>query len=118
MHVPEVYALRTATDKLIQSMDARSLKIRRRTLYNLAADPKEQAPISFDPNDALHRALGDQLTDTLVQRYDHELPFTPTTYDRPMFDLRGVFGLQRDTKAVRKPMTREQAQRLRALGYL
>jgi hypothetical protein len=50
--------------------------------------------------------------------YDYELPFTPTVYDTPIDDLRGVFGLHRDTKAVRKPMTREQVQRLRALGYL
>lgn len=119
IYLNDVYAIRTATHKLIQSIDRSTGETRARRLYDLVADPREQAPIRFDANDALHRSLADRLDDALARARSYKLPFTPTVHDLPIGNLRELIGLKhRDRKPSHKPLTKQQAQRLRALGYV
>ena len=113
---PDVWALRTATHKLVRVTGPLGA-IRQQVVYDLRVDPLEQQARSLDPDDPVHRRLAEELDRKLAQVEEFELPFPVTEYMMP-FEDREAFVEGRARGRVMKELTPDQAERLRALGYV
>jgi len=116
---PDVYGVRTATHKMIRTLEVRTGKVLRQTVYNLAADPLEQQGMLYDEESEVHRALGEQLDAMIALVHDYKLPFVLTEYAMPL-EHRTEFinQRQRTQEKISKPLTQDAIDRLRSLGYV
>ncbi len=116
--VPDVYAVRSDTHKLVRQLDPNTGQLQDQAVFHVAADPLERKPIPFDAQDPLHRTLADEFDSVMAQVRDYKLPFTLTVYHMP-FKTRDKFVKRRQQapKTIVKTLTAEQAERLRQLGY-
>ncbi len=114
---PDVWAIRTATHKLIMVTDIESGATQQKALYNLRDDPNEQHPLPLDGRHGELKQLTTDLADHVSRVRRHKLPFVVTEYEVPIKD-RPEF-VRRSNKRVRtRTLTDEQVDRLRGLGYV
>jgi len=117
---PGVYALRSATHKLLRLANDTTGRTVRQVVFDLTADRTEQTPIAFDPKLPVHQDLSGRLDSLLDHVCTYEPPFKPVVYEHPSLAGRHPF-LERKRKAGKitlKTFPKEQVERLRALGYL
>ncbi len=117
-NAPDVYAVRTATHKLIRHMAQDTGKTVWQGVYHVAEDPLEQKWLPFSERDPAHRELSDRLNATLAQVREYSLPFAPTVH-KVTSERREAIMKQKTRAAgtVVKPLTTSQIERLRSLGY-
>lgn len=110
----DAFAIRTATHKLIHVVDRGQGKVQQEMLYDLTRDPMELAPVRSAETADLRRTLANELAAMVARLRNHKLPFVRTVHG-----LKDLWeGERGGNKVKRKMMTNEQAERLRALGYL
>ncbi len=117
--LPDVYAIRSQTHKLMRSLDPKSGEVLKEVVFDLRSDPLELRSIAFDADDPLHRRLDEAFQAWMKELADYQLPFRLTVYGQDVPRLREIF-LEKDHHhgIVVKELSDEQAERLRSLGYL
>lgn len=119
MSLPDIFAVRTTTHKLIRTLEADSGRVGAQAVLDLVADPAEQQPIEYDAHNPQHRALAGELDSLLAQLRGYQLPFPVTEYEMPHPQRTGfVKGRQGRTARIVKTLTDDQIQKLRSLGYV
>jgi hypothetical protein len=116
----DVYAVRTATHKLVRFADPASGAILSQAVFDLAADPGEQRGRAYDGGDPLHRRLGGALEEMIAAARSFTSPFPIVEYEMPLGE-RPAFVKGRNAGAPAtetRRLTPEQADALRALGYV
>lgn len=114
---PDAFAARTTSHKLIRLMDPETGTLARQAVYEISKDPLEQRPIPFDEGATLHRGLAAQLEDMIAKVTSYELPFVPREYEMPD-SARESFVAGRESATEKVPLTEEQIEKLRSLGYV
>jgi arylsulfatase A-like enzyme len=115
---PDEYAVRTQTHKLIRVYDPTNGRLEMQAVFDVATDPNEQKPIPFDATDLTHRRLAERFDSILAELHTYKLPFTLTVYEMPN-DQRSEFVHSRPaSKRLVKPLTEDQIDKLRSLGYV
>lgn len=116
---PDVYAVRTASHKLIRMFAPGSEKVAQQAFFDLDADRMEQQPIQFDPGNPLHADLAKRLETELTQMREQKLPFTVTVREYPLrHNPWRRNGAKKTSGTAVKTLTTDQAERLRGLGYV
>jgi arylsulfatase A-like enzyme len=119
MSVPDIYAVRTATHKLIRILDQGTGKVLGQLLYNIARDPLEREPIARDDEPILWHELSREMNSMLAEFHSYELPFTLTVYEMPLPSRPGfVAQRMQDSRKTIRHLSQEQIERLRSLGYV
>jgi arylsulfatase A-like enzyme len=116
---PAAYAVRTSTHKLMRFFQPNTEKLIGEAVFDVIADPLEQKVIKYDDGIELHRRMSKQLDDMLKQAREYEFPYTLTSYDVPL-TKRTEYVEQRKKKfkTIVKPLSEEQIEKLRSLGYV
>ena len=116
---PDVFAVRTATHKLIRLFDQKTGKLAGEAVFDVIADPLEQHPIRVSAEAALHRTLAARFGEMFSRARSYVLPFQVTIYTIPIKEFRN-FQKRRHEEGgpVYKQLSPEQAERLRGLGYV
>ncbi len=119
MERPDVYAVRTATHKLIKVVDQKTGEVQEKAVFDLDADPMEQHHIPLDPANPLHKTLNRRLESMMAEVRSYKVPFRRTVFCVPKED-RQEFLENREggDKKVVKTLTDGQTNRLRSLGYV
>ena len=117
MSLPDEYAARSATHKLIRIFDADTGVLQEQNVYHIARDPLEQQLIEFNDEDPDHHTLGAALDEMIAEVRSYELPFTVTEYEMPLSE-RGRFVRKRNADRRVKTLTEDQIDKLRSLGYV
>jgi len=117
--LPDYYAVRSATHKLMRALDPHTGRMLGQQVYSLAEDPLEGRAIRVDQSDPVHRKLATEL-DSMLQRVgSYKIPFTRTEFRLPwLVDADVARQKQRAEGTTAKKLTTQQAQRLRSLGYV
>ncbi|MCP4249058.1 MAG: sulfatase [bacterium] len=117
--LPDIYAIRTASRKMLRLLDPATGQIAQEAFYDVARDPLEASPARYDAASADHRGLRQQMDRMLETVRGYKLPFTLTVYEMPP-SQRPDFVKNRPppTGQVTKTLTAEQIERLRSLGYV
>ncbi len=117
--LPDIYAIRTATHKLMRILAPNTTKVLQQAVFDLAADRLEQRVIPFNAQDPLHRQLAKQFDSMLTRVHRYDVPFALTVYEMPMSQRPGFIDARREKgKTIVKPLTTDQIERLRGLGYV
>ncbi len=115
----DLYALRTATHKLMRILRQGTHRQVSQVIYHVAKDPTEKQSILFDAGNSQHRDLGGRLDAMLTRVHAYALPFSVTQYKMPPQNLPGVKSRAgHGDKVGYKRLTTQQAERLRSLGYV
>ena len=117
---PDVYAVRTATHKLIRVLDPKSGKVIGQAVFDIIADPLEQRPIRYDESVKMHRRLSKEMDAMLKQVAKYEIPFELTYYEVPLGKRTDFVEKRKEKgpKRIRKQLSDEQIEKLRSLGYI
>ena len=119
MSLPDIYAVRTATHKLIRILDSETGQPAQQAVFDLGADPLEQRAMPLDGRLPIHRGLADRLDAMIAQVRGYKLPFVLTEYEMPMRERPGFVEQRRqDDRRIIKTLAEDQIERLRALGYV
>ncbi len=116
---PAVYAVRTATHKLMAIVDRKTGKVGQRAVFDMVNDRDERQGLSLNERDPAHRKLDQSFRQLVQQAQVYRLPFTPTVQEVP-WTKRGHFieDRRKGGGTVVQALTPEQAKRLRSLGYV
>jgi arylsulfatase A-like enzyme len=117
---PASFAVRNATHKLIRVFQPDTRQLIGQALFDITTDPLEKRPIRYDDEIELHRNLSKQMDTMLKKVQKYEIPFTLTSYEVPLAK-RTKYVEQRKKKGpktVIKPLSDEQIEKLRSLGYV
>jgi len=118
--IPASFGIRTATHKLIRVFQPDTRQLMGQVVFDITADPLEQRAIRYDDGIELHRKLSKQMDAMLKRVQKYEIPFTLTSYEVPL-GKRTEYVQQRKKKGPKriiKPLSDEQIERLRSLGYV
>lgn len=116
---PDFYAIRTASQKLIEQYDVKTHQPLGRFFFDLAQDRLEQHPINVDPWNETHRKLATQLAQLVAEVRRTELAFVVTEYDMPLDNRAGFVASRKKMGGPHvRALTPEQIDRLRSLGYI
>ena len=118
--IPVSFAVRSATHKLIRVFQPDTRQPMGQVVFDITADPLEQRAIRYDDGIELHRKLSKQMDAMLKRVQKYEIPFTLTSYEVPLAK-RTEYVQQRKKKGPKriiKPLSDEQIERLRSLGYV
>jgi len=117
---PVSFAVRTATHKLIRVLQPNTRALIGQAVFDITTDPLEQRPVRYDQSVKLHHKLSKQVDAMLKAVAEYEIPFTLTSYEVPLAK-RTEYVEQRKKKGPKliiKPLSDEQIERLRSLGYI
>ena len=116
---PASYAVRTSTHKLIRFFRPNTEELIGQAVYDIISDPLEQQPLKYNDGIELHRKMSRQLDNMLKQAREYEFPYTLTSYNVPL-TRRTEYVEQRKKKfkTIVKPLSEEQIEKLRSLGYV
>jgi len=116
---PDIYAVRTATHKLIGTWDQHTGQLKQRVVFNIAKDPLEKRSIRYNSRLKLHHKLADALDSMVTQAQNYELPFTLVSYVMPMPERKDFLdSRKKQPKKIIKTLSEDQIERLRSLGYV
>jgi arylsulfatase A-like enzyme len=114
-----IYAVRSATHKLIRVEDQRTGALMSQGVFDIVGDPLEQQQIAYDADDPVHRELSNHLDAMVDEARSFEPPFPITEYEMPLGERPAFFETRAaDPTRVRKELTPDQVEKLRALGYV
>lgn len=117
--LPDVYAVRSQTHKLVRSLDPKTGKLLEQAVFDISTDPLEQRGLAFRPDDPLHQRLDAALSAYMDEMADYHLPFKLTVYGKEIPRLREIFTEKDHRLGINaKELPPDQAERLRSLGYL
>ncbi len=114
---PDVWGARSATHKLIMVTDVENGRPLQKVLYNVQNDPNEQSPLAMGPSSPVWTRLNRELLDHVMSVRSFSLPFVVTEYEVPMKD-RTDYVKKHNDRVQTKPLTKEQTDKLRGLGYV
>jgi arylsulfatase A-like enzyme len=117
--LPDVFAVRSATYKLVRGVDHKTGAIQGQAFYDIASDPNEQHPLRPNLDDPEHARLIAALDRMAAEASTFELPFVVTEFEVPMRD-RPKFVQQRAKSSGKRTrqLTDDQIKKLRSLGYI
>jgi len=117
---PVSFAVRTATHKLIRVLQPNTRVLIRQAVFDITADPLEQRPIRYDQSVELHHKLSKQVDAMLKAVAEYEIPFTLTSYEIPLAKRTEYVERRKKKgpKPIIKPLSDEQIEKLRSLGYV
>ncbi|HKY32869.1 MAG TPA: sulfatase [Candidatus Polarisedimenticolia bacterium] len=118
MMLPDVFALRTRTHKLVRILDPDTGGMQREALFDLRSDPREQQPMPVDPADPLHDAMARVLSAGTRVARGHRLPFHVTEYDTSLARQPEILSQRGGRDPSGPTLTQEQLEKLRSLGYV
>jgi len=117
--LPDMFAVRSAGQKLICIVDPDSGRLLWQQFYDIQADPNEQQGRAVNPDVPGEQRLARELDALVAEARGYRLPFVVTEYEMPIPQRRGFLQKRRPTsRRVVRPLTAEQIERLRALGYI
>jgi len=112
-----IWAVRSATRKLVRLEDQHTGEVVAEGIFDLVNDPLEQRQMPYDGDDPGHRALAAHLDAMVKKVKSFKLPFPVTEYEMPMLE-RPEFVEKRNANRIKKELTPEQVEKLKALGYV
>jgi arylsulfatase A-like enzyme len=117
---PASFAVRNATHKLIRVFQPDTRQLIGQVLFDITTDPLEKRPIRYDDEIELHRNLSKQMNAMLKKVQKYEIPFTLTSYEVPLAKRTKYVEQRRQKgpKRIIKPLSDEQIEKLRSLGYV
>lgn len=118
--IPASFAVRNATHKLIRVFQPDTRQLIGQVLFDITTDPLEKRPIRYDDEIELHRNLSKQMDAMLKKVQKYEIPFTLTSYEVPLAKRTKYVEQRRQKgpKRIIKPLSDEQIEKLRSLGYV
>ncbi len=118
--MPDVYGIRTADMKLVGGVDQDKPMLASPVVFDVASDPLEQEPIRFNPGDPLHVRMAKRLNGWIGTIDAYDLPFELTAYKIEKTWMRDFINRRRQQRRHMriKPLSEDQIERLRGLGYV
>ncbi len=118
MGLPDVYAVRTSTHKLIRALDPNTgWQATRALVFDVRADPLEKTGAFYDERLPEHVSLSARLDNLLAELGAYRRSFDVTEYRMPGSEQE-AFVKGRSSEREPVSLSEEQIQRLKSLGYV